>query len=101
MLMLIIDVLTFVVGFVILTLVPGLSLSFAIFPKKDELDVVERIVASVLLSISVIPLMIYYSNKLLKIPITIWSNLLYILIVTGISWGILYYRVKFKGRRRK
>ena len=90
----------FVFGFAALTILPGFALSYAFFPRKEDLDPVERLATIVLLSISVVPLMIYYSNKVAKVPITIWSNLAIILVVTAIGGAFWFYRARVLPKRK-
>jgi uncharacterized membrane protein len=50
------DILRIVFGFPFLLFCPGYALVSALFPKKDDLDTVERIALSIGLSIAIVPL---------------------------------------------
>jgi len=79
----------FVLIFVLV--VPGFCLQLALFPGKI-LNIFEKIVLSLSLSITIVPLMLLFENMLLKIPLTtlnIWINTL-----TVCAIGIFTYAVR-------
>jgi len=54
---------------ILLVLIPGLALSLALFPKKDEIDVIERLGFSFVFGL--LPQLIqYFLDKNLNVPIT-------------------------------
>ena len=70
------DLISIILGIVAIALaasIPGYALSLAIFPKRGELDIFERIAFSFILSIAVPALVILAESMLLKIPINFIS----------------------------
>jgi uncharacterized membrane protein len=72
---------------------PGFSLSFALFPKKDEIDWIERIALSFGLSIAIIPLLVFYSNFLFGIKINL-ITIASIVILTIFAGYFAYFKRK-------
>lgn len=60
-------------GSVAFLFLPGLSLSFGIFPKNAEMDWIERIALGFGLSIATVPLLMFTLNFLLGIKINLIS----------------------------
>lgn len=57
------------IGMMLLVIIPGIALSLAIFPKKDELDVIERFGFSFVLGL--VPVLVqYFLDKNFNVPIT-------------------------------
>lgn len=69
-----------VVGLAVL-LVPGYMVSLLLFPK-NRLDGFERAAATVALSMAILPLAMFYSNKLLGVAITPYSDIAIILLIS-------------------
>jgi len=63
-----------IIGLPLVLFIPGYALSYAVFPKKKDLDLMERIALSFGLSFALIPLVVFFMNKFLKIPITVYSS---------------------------
>lgn len=81
------------VGMMLLILIPGLALSLAIFPKKDELDLVERLGFSFVFGL--IPqLLQYFLDKNLNVAINTSTTLGLITAVTVI--GLVVWKSRQK-----
>ena len=89
----ILEILRAIVGFLLVMFIPGYAFTFALFPKKDEIDIIERIALSIGLSISTVVLSIFVLNVFFKIRINLVNSLLTILIMTFIFSVIGYYRM--------
>jgi uncharacterized membrane protein len=89
----ILTIIRLVVGLPLVLFIPGYALSYAFFPKKKDLDLLERIALSFGLSIATIPLIIFFMNKFLKIPITVYSSFGVVTLITLV--GIIV------GKKRK
>jgi len=70
-------------------LIPGVALSLAIFPKKEQLDIVERIGVSIFLGLTP-QFILYFGDKNFTMPINTTTTYMTILIVTAI--GILVWQ---------
>lgn len=70
---------------------PGFVWSFVLFPRKNEIDWIERIVLSFGLSIAIVPIMIFYINRMTGVKINILNNtiIIVIFVVIGIGTYIL------------
>jgi len=79
-----------IIGLPLVLFIPGYALSYAFFPKKNDIDVIERIVLSFGLSIAIIPLTIFFMNRFLKIPITVYSSLAVTIAITLV--GIILWK---------
>lgn len=75
----------------VVLLIPGLIISFIFFPLK-KIDTLERIALSVALSITILPMFIFYT-RLIGIPITPISILTQIIILTSIC-GVIVFILK-------
>jgi uncharacterized membrane protein len=64
-----------IIGLPLVLFIPGFALSYAFFPKKKDIDTLERIALSFGLSIATIPLVVFFMNKFFKVPITIYTSL--------------------------
>lgn len=81
------------VGIMLLVLIPGLSVSLALFPRKDELDSVERFGFSFVFGL--IPQVIqYFLDKNLNVPITTSTTLGVIAAVTAAGLAVWKLRRK-------
>lgn len=87
------NIITGTVGIMLLVLIPGLSVSLAIFPRKDELDAVERFGFSFVFGL--IPQLIqYFLDKNLNVPITTSTTLGIIAFVTAAGLAVWTLRRK-------
>jgi uncharacterized membrane protein len=82
-----------VLGSVFVLFLPGLSLSFGLFPKKDEIDWIERTALSFGLSIATLPLLVFYMNFLLGINISLVTVTVLDLILIGLGYAIYLKRI--------
>jgi uncharacterized membrane protein len=84
-----------VLGFILLIItltLPGYFLTLAFFPKKEEIDAIERFTFSLVFSIAVIPLIILIENQVFAIPIDFFSSIGTVLIL--IIFGLLVYAIR-------
>ncbi len=75
-----------IIGLPLVLFIPGYVLSYAFFPKKKDLDLMERIALSFGLSFALIPLAVFFLNKFLKVPITVYSSFSIIVAITLIGF---------------
>ena len=81
------------IGIMVLIIVPGLALSLALFPKKDQLDFIERLGFSFVLGL--IPqLFQYFLDKNLGVPINTAITLGIIASITAL--GLLVWKFRQK-----
>ena len=84
-----------VFGSVYVLFLPGFILTYAFFPrelnKKKSIDWIERIALSFALSIAIVPLTVFYLNKI-GIKINLLNSFLTILVIIIISFGIIIYK---------
>lgn len=82
-------------SFIAVFFLPGLALSIIVWPRKDEITLLVRLVTSIALSIVVVPLVIFWSYYLFHIAVSrtnvfveIFSTTLVFLIIAMIylSW---------------
>ena len=79
-----------IIGLPLVLFIPGYAISYAFFPKKKDLDLMERIALSFGLSFALIPLAVFFLNKFLKIPITVYSSFSIIVALTLI--GVILWK---------
>ena len=79
-----------IIGLPLVLFIPGYVLSYAFFPKKKDLDFMERMALGFGLSFALIPLVVFFMNKFLKIPITIYSSFSIIVAITII--GVIVWK---------
>ena len=97
----IIEALRIIFGSFFVLFLPGFSLSYAFF-KKKEIDMIERVALSFGLSIAVVPLLVFYFNWLFGIKINALNSGIIILAVTAVGAAIYYYKEgKFSGRKKE
>lgn len=89
-----IEIITMILSAIFVLFIPGLAVTFALFPKKDEIDLLERIALSFALSIAITPLLVFYFNFLLKAPINIITATTIIIGIILTSTIIYYVRTK-------
>ncbi|MFH1126213.1 MAG: hypothetical protein V1703_03740 [Candidatus Altiarchaeota archaeon] len=78
---------------IILVLVPGFALSLAIFPKKDELDLTERLGFSFVFGLFP-QLLQYFLDKNLNVPVNTSTTLGIIAGITLLGLGVWKIRQK-------
>lgn len=96
----ILEILMSLILLVIVLFLPGYFLSLAFFPKRKDLDGIERLTISFALSITILPLLVLIENQLLFIPIDYTSvvSTFLIMIIFGIAvWLIRSQRVSAPG----
>jgi len=80
-----------VVPMILLIAVPGFMLSLALFPSREEIDVMER--AGVTLVLGLMPqFLLYFTDKNLYIPINSITSYGAVLLVSLTGLGIWFYR---------
>ena len=84
------SVIQVIIGLPLVLFIPGYALSYAFFPKKKDLELMERIALSFGLSFALIPLAVFFLNKFLKIPITVYSSFSIVVAITLI--GIIVWK---------
>lgn len=92
------DLISIILGLVAIALavsIPGYALSLAIFPKRTELDIFERIAFSFILSITVPGIILLAGNMLLGIPINFISASLSYAAVTAAGIAGFIARIRF------
>ncbi|MBU1121041.1 MAG: DUF1616 domain-containing protein [archaeon] len=86
-------------GLIILVLVitlPGYFLTLAFFPKKEEIDSIERLTFSLVFSISFLPLLVLIENQLFSIPIdysSAFGSLIALIVLGFVIWMIRTERI--------
>lgn len=83
------EIVKIVSGSIYVLYIPGFCLSY-IFLKKGSVDVIERTAVSFALSISVVPLLVFYLN-LVGIKISTLSIIFEVLGIIVFSIAYLYY----------
>lgn len=77
-------------------ILPGYFLALAIFPRKSDVDLLERLGFSFVFSIAFLPLLMLIENQLLGIPInqiTSLSSVLILIIIGIVVWLIRTSRI--------
>lgn len=97
----VLDILQIVLGSVFVLFIPGLIWSFAFFPKKDEIDWIERIALSFGLSIALVPLVVFYANFLGGLEINLLSVSVMIILICVAGIAVWWYRTKGKTHKDK
>lgn len=80
-----------ILGSIYVLFVPGFFITYAMFPKK-EIDKLERIILSIALSISIVPVIILMTNIMFEFLIRITTIFLYIAIISSISLFVYFHR---------
>ena len=86
------------IGILAFLLIPGIALSLAIFPRKQDIGTVERIGASLLLGVTPTFLQ-YFLNKNFSIPINTANTYLIIAAVTALGIMVWVIRLKLTGKK--
>lgn len=79
-----------VIGLLLVLFIPGYAVSWAFFPKKKDVDLIERIALSFGLSIATIPLSIFFLNKFFKVPITVYTGFAVTVVITLV--GVIVWK---------
>ena len=91
-------ILTGTIGILAVILIPGIAISLAIFPRKQDIGNVERIGMSIIFGF--VPTFIqYFLDKNLSIPINTSTTYLTIGAVTAIGIIIWVIRLKLTGKK--
>lgn len=90
----ILDLLKIIFSSILVLFLPGFVWSFVFF-KKEEIDVIERIAFSFGLSITLVPLVVFWLNWLLKIKINIVNITTIILVLIGCALIVLLKMRRF------
>ena len=94
----IIHVFRVIFGLFFLFFVPGFAFTLALFPKKDELSLIERIGFAGALSIVVDILVTLFIDLVLHVPTTPWNIFISLLYFTEICLGIWVFEIYLVGR---
>ncbi|MFA4907395.1 MAG: DUF1616 domain-containing protein [archaeon] len=88
------DILSLATGIIILVIVlivPGYFLALGFFPKRKDLDAIERATFSLVFSIIFIPLAMLVENLLLGIRInqlSVWGTVLFLVLAGVVAWFV-------------
>lgn len=82
------------VALALIVTIPGYCLTLAFFPRKSELEELERFAFSFVFSITFFPLLVLVENQVLKIPIDSVSALVSVLII--VAFGLLVWRYRIR-----
>ena len=97
------DLASILLGIVVLLFaltVPGYCIALAVFPRRSDIDLLERLALSFVFSIVFLPLLMLIENQLLGIPINQISSAasVLVLIIAGLAvWMIRTSRIKAPG----
>lgn len=89
------DALQILFGLIVLIVsltIPGYCLTLAFFPRKNELEELERFAFSFVFSISFLPLLVLIENQVLGIPINAVSSFGSILLFVIVGLAVWKYR---------
>ncbi len=95
------DIISIILGLVAIALavtIPGYALSLAVFPKRKELDVFERIAFSFILSIAVPGITLLAGNMLLGIKINLISVSIAYIAIAAI--GFVAFALRSRGIKK-
>lgn len=87
----IVEILQAILGLVLVLFLPGFVATYVIFPKKDEIDEVERFALSFGLSIAIVPLMVF-ALSIVGIQINLVNIVLEIVILITALAAIFFYQ---------
>ena len=87
----IVEILQAILGLVLVLFLPGFAATYVIFPKKDEIDEVERFALSFGLSIAIVPLMVF-ALSIVGIRINLVNIVLEITILLTALTAIFFYQ---------
>lgn len=80
------EVLKIVFGSIFELFLPGFVLTWLFFPKKNEIDWLERIALAFGLSIVIVPLTVFYLNYLFEVKINVQNVTLIIIFIIIIGF---------------
>ena len=90
--------LTGTIGILAIILIPGIALSLAIFPRKQDIGTVERIGISIIFGF--VPMFIqYFLDKNFSIPINTPNTYFAIEAITALGIIIWIIRLKLTGKK--
>ncbi|RLI92510.1 MAG: hypothetical protein DRO89_01995 [Candidatus Altiarchaeales archaeon] len=81
------------IAIILFIAIPGFLLSMAIFPRKEDLDPVERVGLSVILGLTPF-FLLYFGDRNFSIPITDYTTLATFLLVSLAGYVGWRYRIK-------
>jgi uncharacterized membrane protein len=90
-------ILQLVFGLIILAItltVPGYCLTLAFFPRKTELEELERFAFSFVFSMTFLPLLVLIENQILQIPINALTATASVLFLVAVGLLVWYYRTR-------
>jgi len=100
-------ILRIVLGYILLLFIPGYAITWALYPTREELEFIERIALSFVLSIVSVMLSVLFTDTYLGIDVTPLGIVVTVSVVTVLAvilWGIrrAYAESHLKGwiRRR-
>lgn len=76
-----------VLGSAFVLFVPGFAWTYVFF-KRGKIDGIERVALSFALSIVLVPLTIFYLNRILGVDITLVNSVIIILVITAVPVAI-------------
>ncbi|MBO8183027.1 MAG: DUF1616 domain-containing protein [Archaeoglobus sp.] len=85
-------------GLFFLFFVPGFAFTLALFPKKDEITLIERLGFAGVLSIVIDILVTLFIDLVLHIPTTAWNIFISLLYFTEICLAIWVFEIYLMGK---
>ena len=89
------DFISIILGLIAIALVltiPGYFLTLAFFPRKEEIDSIERLTFSLVFSIAFLPLLVLIENQIFGIKIDFLSSLLTTIAIILFGLIVWIYR---------
>lgn len=81
---------------ILLVFIPGLALTLAVFPRKKDLNAIERL--GIIFVLGLTPqFILYFINKNMSIPADAMSTSMSILIVTVVGFAVWILRARSGG----
>jgi len=81
------------IGMILTILVPGVLLSLALFPRKKDLDPVERLGVGAVLGLTP-QFLLYFGDKNFYLPITTFTTTATVVLVSLLGLAVWQVRVK-------
>ncbi|MFH1835837.1 MAG: DUF1616 domain-containing protein [Methanobacteriota archaeon] len=91
--MTVLSILKVVLGSIFVLFIPGYFLTLAFF-KRDEIDFLEKITLSIVLSITAVPLMLLFLSVVFGVKITAINTSVIILAIVSVSFFYTNYLKK-------
>lgn len=90
-----------IAGYILILFVPGYAFTWALYPTHEEMDFIERIALSFILSIVLVMLSVLFADIILGVDTTAPNIVIIVIFVTAIAviiWGfqLLYARSRLK-----